>query len=81
MKNFRSVPSPVIVATGTGQVGEGLQNTWGLDEEDAEEEFQGGMDAKEKKKDEVMVISDSEEEEVVILKPEARKSKSRRPKN
>uniref|UniRef100_A0A4W4EVY9 Exosome complex component RRP45 n=1 Tax=Electrophorus electricus TaxID=8005 RepID=A0A4W4EVY9_ELEEL len=32
------VPSPVIVATGTGQVGEGLQNTWGLDEEDEEEE-------------------------------------------
>lgn len=32
------MPSPVIVATGTGQVGEGLQNTWGLDEEDEEEE-------------------------------------------
>lgn len=33
------VPSPVIVATGTGQVGEGLENTWGLEEDDEEEEM------------------------------------------
>ncbi|KAK1792590.1 hypothetical protein P4O66_012519 [Electrophorus voltai] len=56
------VPSPVIVATGTGQVGEGLQNTWGLDEEDEEEE--SGTKVEKKR---VEVISDSEEEDVVIL--------------
>ena len=44
------MPSPVIVAAGTGQVAEGLQNTWGLEEEDEEEEFQGGTDEKKKKK-------------------------------
>lgn len=61
------VPSPVIVATGTGQVGEGLQNTWGLEDDEDEEEEMSDLTAREKKKDEVMVISDSEEEEVVIL--------------
>ncbi|TSO98542.1 Exosome complex component RRP45 [Bagarius yarrelli] len=62
------VPSPVIVATGTGQVGEGLQNAWGLEEEDDDEEEEMSDAAKQKKKkDEVMVISDSEEEEVMIL--------------
>uniref|UniRef100_A0A8B9HR34 Exosome complex component RRP45 n=1 Tax=Astyanax mexicanus TaxID=7994 RepID=A0A8B9HR34_ASTMX len=70
------VSSPVIVATGTGQLGEGVQSTWGLEEEDEEDECQGEMDKEEKKKkkaekDEVMVISDSEEEEVVVLNPEA----------
>lgn len=61
------VPSPVIVATGTGQVGEGLQSTWGLEDDDDEEEEMSDLTEREKKKDEVMVISDSEEEEVVIL--------------
>ncbi|KAF4071558.1 hypothetical protein AMELA_G00274720 [Ameiurus melas] len=61
------VPSPVIVATGTGQVGEGLQNTWGLEDDEDEEEEMSDLTVREKKKDEVMVISDSEEEEVVIL--------------
>lgn len=80
------VPSPIIVATGTGQVGEGLQNTWGLEEEDEEDESQretGGKEKmkKKKEKDEVMVISDSEEEEVVVLNPETTKSKGKRPKH
>lgn len=34
----KSVPSPVVHAPGTGQVGEGLQNAWGLDEVEEEEE-------------------------------------------
>ncbi|KAI5628186.1 exosome complex component RRP45, partial [Silurus asotus] len=63
------VPSPVIVAMGTGQVGEGLENTWGLEEDDEEEET-SYLTEQEKKKGEVMVISDSEEEEVVILNQE-----------
>lgn len=33
-----SVPSPVLTAPGTGQVGEGLENSWGLEEEEEEEE-------------------------------------------
>ncbi|XP_062864402.1 exosome complex component RRP45 [Trichomycterus rosablanca] len=60
-----TVSSPVIVATGTGQVGEGLQSTWGL--EDEEEDMETGVDGPKKEDADVMVISDSEEEEVVIL--------------
>ncbi|XP_051561420.1 exosome complex component RRP45 [Myxocyprinus asiaticus] len=66
-----AVPSPVLVATGTAQVGDGLVNSWGL-EEDEEDEPQMTED---RKTGEVMVISDSEEEEVVILNQEASKSK------
>ncbi|XP_048852484.1 exosome complex component RRP45 [Brienomyrus brachyistius] len=73
-----SVPSPVVRDPGTGQVGEGLQNAWGLDEveEDEEEEEdieQGGPEEQPESesitstKGDVVVISDSEEEEVVIL--------------
>ncbi|XP_034457552.1 exosome complex component RRP45 isoform X3 [Hippoglossus hippoglossus] len=32
------VPSPVVPVPGVGQVGQGLQNTWGLEEEEEEEE-------------------------------------------
>lgn len=32
------VPSPVVPVPGVGQVGQGLQNTWGLEEEEDEEE-------------------------------------------
>ncbi|XP_060772526.1 exosome complex component RRP45 [Neoarius graeffei] len=69
------VSSPVIVATGTGQIGEGLQNTWGLDEEDEEEEM-SDITEQEKKKDEVMVISDSEEDDVVILNEKGQSKRS-----
>uniref|UniRef100_A0A671YUZ5 Exosome complex component RRP45 n=1 Tax=Sparus aurata TaxID=8175 RepID=A0A671YUZ5_SPAAU len=34
----QTVPSPVVPVPGVGQVGQGLQNTWGLEEEDEEEE-------------------------------------------
>ncbi|KPP66261.1 hypothetical protein Z043_115261, partial [Scleropages formosus] len=36
-----SVSSPVVCAPGTGQVGEGLQNSWGLEEVDALEDDVG----------------------------------------
>ncbi|KAG7313996.1 hypothetical protein KOW79_022492 [Hemibagrus wyckioides] len=71
------VPSPVIVATGTGQVGEGLENTWGLEEDDEEEEMADVTERK-TKEDEVMVLSDSEEEEVVILNQDGRSKRSQR---
>ena len=32
------VSSPVLPAPGTGQVGEGLQNSWGLEEEEEDED-------------------------------------------
>lgn len=51
-----SVPSPVIVATGTGQVGEGLQSTWGLEDDDDEEEEMSDLTEREKKKGTVSVI-------------------------
>ncbi|XP_040000842.1 exosome complex component RRP45 [Xiphias gladius] len=34
----QTVPSPVVPVPGVGQVGQGLQNTWGLEEDDDEEE-------------------------------------------
>uniref|UniRef100_A0A8C2B5R1 Exosome complex component RRP45 n=1 Tax=Cyprinus carpio TaxID=7962 RepID=A0A8C2B5R1_CYPCA len=64
-----AVSSPVLVAMGTAQVGEGIVNSWGLDEDEEDE-----PQTEDTKTDEVMVISDSEEEEVVILNEEAQKS-------
>lgn len=63
-----AVSSPVLVAMGTAQVGEGIVNSWGLDEDEEDE-----PQTEDTKTDEVMVISDSEEEEVVILNEEAQK--------
>ncbi|KAM8772390.1 exosome complex component RRP45 [Acanthopagrus schlegelii] len=81
----QTVPSPVVPVPGVGQVGQGLQNTWGLEEEDEEEESDnsgedeevketkmevGQHEKEESKQEDVVEISDSEEEEVVILHPE-----------
>lgn len=38
--------SPVLCAAGTAQVGEGLVNSWGLEEEEEEEESQMTEDRK-----------------------------------
>ncbi|XP_026159284.1 exosome complex component RRP45 [Mastacembelus armatus] len=80
------VPSPVVPVPGVGQVGQGLKNSWGLEEEDEEqeeEEDSSGVEqakratkmeeehhVKEESRAAVVEISDSEEEEVVILHPE-----------
>ncbi|XP_051242178.1 exosome complex component RRP45 [Dicentrarchus labrax] len=82
----QTVPSPVVPVPGVGQVGQGLQNSWGLEEEDEEEEENDNsgeeqeekvtkMEEEQHEKEEsrggdVVEISDSEEEEVVILHPE-----------
>uniref|UniRef100_A0A3B5LXP6 Exosome complex component RRP45 n=1 Tax=Xiphophorus couchianus TaxID=32473 RepID=A0A3B5LXP6_9TELE len=67
----QTVPSPSVPVPGVGQVGEGLRNTWGLEEEEEEEEdvesCGGDMDVVE------ILDSDEEEEEVVILYPETTK--------
>ncbi|XP_056227876.1 exosome complex component RRP45 [Seriola aureovittata] len=76
----QTVPSPVVPTPGVGQVGQGLQNTWGVEEEEendnsGEEQEEIKTQMKEKKDEsrggDVVEISDSEEEEVVILHPEA----------
>ncbi|XP_029706151.1 exosome complex component RRP45 isoform X1 [Takifugu rubripes] len=71
--------SPVVPAPGVGQVGLGLENSWGL-EEDVDEEDEGKgeeepqmeeqhHERKPRRGVDVVEISDSEEEEVVILHP------------
>lgn len=35
--NCVRVPSPLVPAPGVGQIGQGLQNTWGLEDEDEDE--------------------------------------------
>ncbi|KAJ8281476.1 hypothetical protein GJAV_G00068120 [Gymnothorax javanicus] len=80
--------SPVLLAPGAAQVGEGLRSSWGLQEEE-EEGCDEGDDEEdlpmqerdrqlESSKGEVVIISDSEEDDVVILRPEteAREAKS-----
>ncbi|XP_031140434.1 exosome complex component RRP45 [Sander lucioperca] len=82
----QTVPSPLVPVPGVGQVGQGLHNTWGLEEEEEEDEEEendnSGEEQEETKMEEeqhekeesrggdVVEISDSEEEEVVILHPE-----------
>ncbi|XP_030593081.1 exosome complex component RRP45-like isoform X2 [Archocentrus centrarchus] len=76
----QTVPSPVVPVPGIGQVGQGLQNSWGLEEDDdsddEEDRNDDSVDARVEKVTkmeeggDVVEISDSEEEEVVILNPE-----------
>ncbi|NP_001006077.1 exosome complex component RRP45 [Danio rerio] len=67
-----TVPSPILVATGTAQIGEGIVNSWGLDEDEDDE-----LQTEDRKTDEVVVITDSEEEEVVILNDQKSKKTSK----
>ncbi|KAM3832010.1 exosome complex component RRP45 isoform 1-T1 [Vipera latastei] len=76
---------PVLWASGTAQIGEGLQNSW-ADFEESEMEDEDGQDEPltvedqniemgdvhigTKNQKEAIVLSDSEEEDVVILEPE-----------
>ncbi|XP_069050093.1 exosome complex component RRP45 isoform X1 [Lepisosteus oculatus] len=78
-----TVPSPVLRAPGTAQIGEGLLNTWGLEEtedgDEPEDQVMEGENTKVEGKtrdadtEEAVIISDSEEEDVVILNPEIKK--------
>ncbi|KAM9819134.1 exosome complex component RRP45 [Syngnathus typhle] len=75
------IQSPVVPIPGMGQVGQGLQNNWGIEEDDLDEEDSDNkettMEVEEKRQAEGDVVelsdsdSDSEEDEVVILQPEA----------
>lgn len=51
------MPSPVVPVPGVGQVGQGLQNTWGLEEEDEEEDENSGGE-----QDEAVTRMDEEHE-------------------
>ncbi|XP_070613758.1 exosome complex component RRP45 [Erythrolamprus reginae] len=77
---------PVLWASGTAQIGEGLQNSWAdfeeseMEEEDGQDESLTAEDQNiemadvhigaKNQKEEAIVLSDSEEEDVVILEPE-----------
>ncbi|XP_049576101.1 exosome complex component RRP45 isoform X2 [Syngnathus scovelli] len=71
------IQSLVVPIPGMGQVGQGLQNNWGIEEDDLDEEDSDNkettMEVEEKRQAEgdVVELSDSEEDEVVILQPEA----------
>ncbi|XP_043917467.1 exosome complex component RRP45 [Protopterus annectens] len=87
---------PVVWAPGTVQIGEGIENAWGIEDfpsDDEEEEEVIFID--ENKMDmantngtstgrnvlEVISLSDSEEEDVMILEPEGTERKEKRPSN
>uniref|UniRef100_H3B5T9 Exosome complex component RRP45 n=1 Tax=Latimeria chalumnae TaxID=7897 RepID=H3B5T9_LATCH len=88
-----SAPEPVLRAPGTAQIGEGLENHWGVDEleelEELEEDEENeettlaesenrNMDlSDETERGETIMLSDSEEEDVVILEPEGSQKKVR----
>lgn len=57
------VPSPVVPVPGVGQVGQGLQNTWGLEEEDDGEE---GNDNSGEEQEETITKMEEEEHEKEI---------------
>ncbi|XP_068177319.1 exosome complex component RRP45 [Antennarius striatus] len=69
----QSVHSPVVPVPGVGQVGQGLQDSWGLEEEEDDEEKEENENSDVMKMEEesrggdVVEISDSEEDEVVVL--------------
>lgn len=75
------VPKPVVWASGTAQIGEGIGNAWGeLEESEDEEEEDADIispeshkvtDKPAKKKYDDIMLSDSEEEDVVILQPKS----------
>lgn len=44
LASFTRASSPVVPVPGVGQVGMGLQNTWGVEEEEEMEEFSSGDD-------------------------------------
>ncbi|XP_072112202.1 exosome complex component RRP45 [Mobula birostris] len=70
------IPKPIVRAPGTGQIGEGIQNEWminDLDEEDEEDEedIVPELDTQSLSHEaKVVQLSDSEEEEMIILEPE-----------
>uniref|UniRef100_A0A8C5HSE2 Exosome complex component RRP45 n=1 Tax=Gouania willdenowi TaxID=441366 RepID=A0A8C5HSE2_GOUWI len=69
----QTAASPVVPLPGVGQVGNGLKNSWGLDEEEEEEEEEEDEEEDEDKgmkTRNVVEISDSEEDEVIVLNPE-----------
>ncbi|XP_034044773.1 exosome complex component RRP45 [Thalassophryne amazonica] len=80
----RTVPSPVLPIPSVGQIGQGLANSWGVEDSDDEDEGRQNGNGDEQEEDMAMMeedqhgeqsrenvieISDSEEEEVVILQP------------
>ncbi|XP_039607080.1 exosome complex component RRP45 [Polypterus senegalus] len=67
------VPSPILWASGTAQIGEGVLNTWEVEEPcESEEADDKSMEEEvattpRHERKETVILSDSEEEEVIIL--------------
>ncbi|GCB62449.1 hypothetical protein scyTo_0014498 [Scyliorhinus torazame] len=87
------VPKPIVRAPGTGQIGEGIQNEWMIndleeEEEEDEEDIVPEPGAQSLGNDnerasthtdaEIVQLSDSEEEEMIILEPEGMQKKGRK---
>uniref|UniRef100_A0A146NYQ0 Exosome complex component RRP45 n=1 Tax=Fundulus heteroclitus TaxID=8078 RepID=A0A146NYQ0_FUNHE len=64
----QTAPSPLVPAPGVGQVGEGVRNTWGLEEEGEEEENEEGVSSG----------GDSVEEMTKMEEEQHKESKSRK---
>ncbi|XP_069781260.1 exosome complex component RRP45 [Narcine bancroftii] len=78
------IPKPILRAPGTGQIGEGIQNEWMIndldekEEEEDEEDLIPELGAQNLENEaEVTQLSDSEEEELVILEPGYKKGKKK----
>ncbi|XP_028658010.1 exosome complex component RRP45 isoform X1 [Erpetoichthys calabaricus] len=77
------VPSPILWASGTAQIGEGVLNTWEVEEpHESEEADDKSMEEEEEvsttprhERKETVILSDSEEEEVIILNPDKTEKK------
>lgn len=57
------VPSPVVPVPGVGQVGQGLQNTWGLEDDDGEEEEEEQDDSSGEEQQEKVTKMEEEQHE------------------
>ncbi|XP_078261741.1 exosome complex component RRP45 [Rhinoraja longicauda] len=77
------IPKPIVRAPGTGQIGEGIQNEWMIndledDEDEDEEDIVPELGAHSLGNEEITQLSDSEEEEMVILEPEGCQKKEKK---
>lgn len=78
------IPKPIVRAPGTGQIGEGIQNEWMIndledDEDEDEEDIVPELGAQSLGNEaEIIHLSESEEEEMVILEPEGCQKKEKK---
>ncbi|XP_067355374.1 exosome complex component RRP45 isoform X2 [Channa argus] len=59
---LQTIPSLLVPAPGVGQVGQGLQNTWGLEEEEEEEEDDEDENSGEEQKEQTKMMEEEHDE-------------------